>query len=92
LPDSEAAVAARDDAHTLEFLRDDDWHCKTILAFGASEALLAEAQIPMSLPDGSSDTDLILAPAASADEAITDFIAAMGLHRHYTRENDPPKV
>ena len=80
------------DAHTLEFLRDQYWHCKAILAFGASEALLAEAQIPMTLPDGSPDTGLILADAASADEAITDFIAALSQHRHFGRENDPPKA
>jgi hypothetical protein len=43
--------------------------------FGASETLLAEAQIPMTLPDGSPDSGLILADSASADEAITDFIA-----------------
>ncbi|MGQ3227207.1 MAG: catalase-related domain-containing protein, partial [Hydrogenophaga sp.] len=42
LPDGAAAVESLDaDAHTLEFLRAQYWHCKTILAFGASEALLA---------------------------------------------------
>ncbi|RST54016.1 catalase [Variovorax sp. DXTD-1] len=93
LPDGADAVAALDaDAHTLEFLRDHYWHCKTILAFGASEALLAEAQIPMTLADGSPDTGLILADATDAPKAITDFIAAMGQHRHFGRENDPPMV
>ncbi|MEJ8826829.1 catalase [Variovorax humicola] len=92
LPDGEGAVEALDaDAHTLEFLRDQFWHCKPILAFGASQALLAEAQIPMTFPDGSPDTGLILADAAGADAAIADFIAAVGLHRHFGRENDPPK-
>ena len=91
LPDGADAVASLDaDAHTLEFLRDQYWHCKTILAFGASEALLAEAQIPLTLPDGSADAGLILADAANADEAIAGFIAALGLHRHFARENDPP--
>ncbi|MFM9928278.1 hypothetical protein VLK31_35285 [Variovorax sp. H27-G14] len=52
-PDRPDAVEALDaDAHTLEFLRVPYWHCKPILAFGASQALLAEAQIP-ALPDGS---------------------------------------
>ncbi|QSI31054.1 catalase [Variovorax sp. RKNM96] len=93
LPDGQAAVEALDrDAHTLEFLRDQYWHCKTILAFGASEALLAQAQIPMTLPDGSTDPGLVLADAVAADDAITTFIAAMGAHRHFGRENDPPKV
>ena len=84
LPDGAGAVEALDaDAHTLEFLRAQYWHCKTILAFGASQALLAEAQIPMTLPDGARDTGLILADAAGADEAIAEFIAAMGMHRHF---------
>jgi catalase len=93
LPDGAKAVEALDaDAHTLEFLRDQYWHCKTILAFGASEALLAEAQIPLTMPDGAVDPGLILVDAAGADEGIASFIAAMGAHRHFGRENDPPKV
>ncbi|QSI30578.1 catalase [Variovorax sp. RKNM96] len=93
LPDGEAAVAALDqDAHTQEFLRDQYWHCKTILAFGASEALLAEAQIPMTMPNGSVDPGLILADVAAADDGIAAFISAMGAHRHFGRENDPPRV
>ncbi|MGQ3176143.1 MAG: DJ-1/PfpI family protein, partial [Blastomonas fulva] len=91
LPDGAAAVESLDaDAHTLEFLRAQYWHCKTILAFGASEALLAEAQIPLALPDGSADAGLVLADATDADAAIAAFIAAMPL-RHFERENDPPK-
>lgn len=93
LPDGAAAVEALDaDAHTLEFLRVQYWHCKTILALGASDALLAEAQIPMTLPDGSADPGLILADAAGAGEAITAFIAAVGGPRHFARENDPPRA
>lgn len=93
LPDGAKAVEALDaDAHTLEFLRDQYWHCKTILAFGASEALLGEAQIPLTMPDGAVDPGLILVDAAGADEGIASFIAAMGAHRHFGRENDPPKV
>jgi len=93
LPDGAPAVEALDaDAHTLEFLRDQYWHCKTILALGASDALLAEAQIPLTMPDGAADPGLILADAAGADDAIEAFIAAMGQHRHFGRENDPPKA
>ena len=92
LPDGADAVAALDaDAHTLEFIRAQYWHCKTILAFGASEALLVEAQVPMTMPDGSPDAGLILADATDADQAVADFIATVGLPRHYGRENDPPK-
>uniref|UniRef100_UPI004039C55D catalase n=1 Tax=Variovorax sp. BK018 TaxID=3450241 RepID=UPI004039C55D len=91
LPDGAAAVEALDaDAHTLEFLRDQYWHCKTILALGASDALVAQAQIPMTLRDGTEDPGLILADAGDAREAVEAFIAAMGQHRHFGRENDPP--
>jgi len=93
LPDGPQAVEALDaDAHTLDFLRDQYWHCKTILALGASSALLAEAQIPMTLPDGSADPGLILADAAGVDGAVAAFIAAVGGPRHFGRENDPPRA
>ena len=93
LPDGQGAVEALDaDAHTLEFVRVQYWHCKTILAFGTSEALLTEAQIPLALPDGSPDTGLILADAVGPEAAIADFIGALGVHRHFGRENDPPKA
>ncbi|WP_371436654.1 catalase [Polaromonas sp.] len=92
LPDGPDAVEALvADAHTLEFLRAQYWHCKPILAFGASQALLAEGQIPMALPDGSPDAGLILADPAGADGAIAGFITAIGSPRQYERENDPPK-
>ncbi len=93
LPDGAQAVEALDaDAHTLEFLRDQYWHCKTILALGASEALLAQAQIPLTMPDGEPDPGLILADAASVDDAITAFITAVGGPRQFGRENDPPRA
>ncbi|RZL59628.1 MAG: catalase HPII, partial [Variovorax sp.] len=91
LPDGAAAVESLSkDAHTLEFLRAQYWHCKAILAFGASEALLADAQVPLVLPDGSTDAGLILADAANAEDAIASFIAAIPV-RQFDRENDPPK-
>ncbi|MET3493367.1 catalase [Variovorax boronicumulans] len=93
LPDGLAAVEAlAADGHSMEFVKDQYRHCKTILALGASQALLAEAGIPMSLPDGSDDPGLILADAAQADAAAVDFIAAVGLHRHPARDTDPPRV
>lgn len=93
LPDgAEAVEKLAADAHTLEFLRAQYWHCKPILSFGASEALLIDAQIPMTLPDGTADAGLILADASDADAAVADFIAAVGMPRQFGRENDPPKV
>lgn len=78
--------------HVRHFLRDQYRHCKPILAFGASVALLAEGQIPMTLQDGSADTGLIVADDVDADLAIASLITALGLRRHFGRENDPPMV
>ncbi|WP_418132067.1 DJ-1/PfpI family protein (plasmid) [Variovorax sp. 375MFSha3.1] len=93
LPDGLAALESlTQDGHTMEFVKEQYRHCKTILAFGASQALLAEASIPMTLPDGSPDPGLILAEAKDAADASRAFIAAAGMHRHLERETDPPMV
>ncbi len=76
--------------HTMEFIRDQYRHGKTILALGASQLLLGTASIPMQLADGSADPGLLLAD--DAKQAIEPFFAAMGKHRHPQRETDPPRV
>ena len=93
LPDGEKAVAvlARD-GHTMEFIKDQYRHCKTILVLGASKALLDKAGVPSSLPDGKPDAGLILAASGTAADAVQAFIAAIALHRHPARETDPPLV
>jgi len=88
LPGSEASVAAlAADGHTMEYIKDQFRHCKTILAPGAARTLLEKAGLPL----GAEDRGLLLAD--SLDKAsIHEFIAAMGLHRHFERETDPPRV
>ena len=90
LPDGEEAVQrlARD-GHTADFIRDQYRHGKTILAIGASKALLDKAGIP-----GPSDSDTGLAWTDSTDTsaATTWFIEAVGMHRHTGRDSDPPQV
>ena len=96
LPDGLQAVEAlAADGHTMDFIKDCYRHCKTILALGAAGSLLAQAGVPDTLPDGSADPGLIRAAAAdpkAAAGATADFIAALGKHRHYARETDPPVV
>ncbi|MDM0090958.1 MULTISPECIES: catalase [unclassified Variovorax] len=93
LPDGEgAAEALAAVAHTLDFVKDQYRHCKTILALGASQALLSEAGVPLTLPDGAADPGLILADSAHIEAATADFIAAVGQHRHTARDSDPPRV
>ena len=87
MPDGTEAVAALlRDGHTLEFLKDQYRHCKTILALGASSRLLEKAGIAARLPSGEQDPGIV--SAASADA----FIAAMAKHRHPERDRDPPLI
>jgi catalase len=93
LPDGDEAVAAlAQDAHTTEFIRDQFRHCKTILALGAAQPLLAKAGFPASMDKSLAQggTGVILADAADADQAIDAFMAGMRRHRHFGREMDPP--
>jgi catalase len=91
LPDgAEAIQALQSDGRTLEFIKDQYRHCKPILAVGAAADLLAICGIDPALPDGQPDPGVIVADEASA--ATEEFIAAIGKHRHFLRETDPPRV
>jgi catalase len=92
LPDGTEAVEnlARD-GHTLEFLKDQYRHCKTILALGASSMLLEKAGISAALPTGAEDAGLLTAASSEAFDPQS-FIAAVAQHRHPARDSDPPLV
>jgi catalase len=91
LPDgTEAVNTLRADGRTLEFIKDQYRHCKPMLALGASTALLAACGIENALPDGQPDPGLIV--ASDGARATGDFIAAIAKHRHFARENDPPRI
>jgi catalase len=80
------------DGHTAEFIKDQFRHCKTILALGASQLLLLQAGLPVSMDKSMAQggTGLILAAAADAEAAAAEFIANIARHRHFGREMDPP--
>ena len=90
LPDGTKAVETLlKDGHSLEFVKDQYRHCKTILALGASSALLAKAGISNTLPSGAKDPGILL--LATGDEVSAKaFIAAVSKHRHPVRDMDPP--
>jgi catalase len=93
LPDGGEAVATlAADGHTMEFIKDQYRHCKTILALGASRQLLEAAGLPAKLAKGADDNGLIVAEAGAADAAIDSFIAALAQHRHFGRETEPPLI
>jgi catalase len=89
-PDAVAALAQ--DGHTAEFVKDQFRHCKTMLAIGAARQLLTLAGLPASLDKSLAQgtTGLIVAQAGDAAAAIDAFVQAMGKHRHFGREMDPP--
>ena len=92
LPSGADAVRhLRADGRTLEFIKDQYRHCKSILVFGDGAQLLEACGIAPSLPSGEPDPGLILA-APDAHAAPDDFIAAIAKHRHFVRETDPPRV
>ncbi len=92
LPDGMEAVEnlARD-GHTLEFLKDQYRHCKTILALGASSMLLEKLGIRPELPTGTVDPGLLIESSSDALDPQV-FIAAVGKHRHAARDTDPPLI
>jgi catalase len=100
LPDGEDAVAAlAGDGHTMEFIKDQYRHCKTILALGASARLLEKAGISATPGDtakgkkgGPGDPGLILQASGDTAVALDRFIQAMARHRHFERETDPPAL
>ncbi|MDB5954440.1 catalase [Ramlibacter sp.] len=95
LPDGAEAVAAlAQDGHTAEFIKDQFRHCKTILALGESRRLLAQAGLPASLDKSLAQggTGLIVVDAGKEEAGIAAFLQALGKHRHFGREMDPPLV
>src|ERR1700733_8909319 len=67
LPDgTEAVDNLAGDGQTLEFLKDQYRHCKTILVLGASSSLVVKAGISPQLPTGAEDPGLILAASSEA--------------------------
>ena len=93
LPDGEQAVAAlAANPHTMDFIKDQYRHGKTILALGASKALLERAGVSDKLANGKADPGLIYTSAGDMAQGLKAFVAALGAHRHFERETDPPRV
>jgi len=93
IADGAAAIEALGrEGHALEFVKEHYRHCKPILALGSGSDLLAKAQIPETLPSGGPDPGLLRFEATDIDAAIAAFAAAIGKHRHFERQTDPPLI
>ena len=78
--------------HALEFLKDQYRHCKPILLLGSAQGLLEKAGIPRELASGEVDPGLLCRAGEETDAALSAFIQALGKHRHFERETDPPRI
>jgi len=78
--------------HCLEFLKDQYRHCKPILALGEAADLLESAGIPAMLPSGKPDPGLLVEKDAMTENVLPVFLRAIGRHRHFEREMDPPEA
>jgi catalase len=85
----EGALAA--DGRTLEFIKDQYRHCKSILALGNATELLEEAGISVTLPSGAKDPGVVVG-AEAGSSSVRSFVAAIARHRHPERDRDPPLV
>ena len=70
----------------MDFIANQYRHGKTILALGATKALLDKAGVAAKLSSGGPDPGIVMAPSAKAVDAAAAFISALGKHRHPERE------
>ena len=91
LPDGGGGVKALG-AHVevMDFISNQYRHGKTILALGASKALLERAGVAVTLANGDADPGMVTGVAAKAEHAVASFITALGRHRHPEREAGAP--
>jgi len=87
LPDGAAGVKSLGSyMEVMDFISNQFRHGKTLLALGASKALLERAGASASLASGEPDPGILIGAATQAERAAADFIAALGRHRHPERE------
>jgi catalase len=70
----------------VDFITNQYRHGKTILALGASVALMERAGAMPTLASGAVDPGIVIGTAAQAEQAVADFITALSRHRHPERE------
>ncbi|MEP6763426.1 MAG: catalase [Gemmatimonadaceae bacterium] len=97
LPDGEEATAKLASmGQAVEFVRDQYRHCKPMMVFESSDALLTEARIPESLANGDEDPGIVKAKSSknqrNASLDLSGFMTALAKHRHYERELEPTPV
>lgn len=85
-----AVIELAADGHTLETVRDQYRHCKTLVALGTGADLLDMAGVPAALPTGEADPGITRTTEAAA--AADALLQGLARHRHPERETDPPAI
>jgi len=70
----------------MDFIANQYRHGKTILALGASKALIERAGVAKTLANGNADPGILMGTTAQAEHTVANFISALGRHRHPERE------
>lgn len=93
IPDGDQAIIALlRDAGAIDFVREQYRHCKPIWVVGDGINLLLNADIPLTLPTGEPDPSLIQAESDELADSLVRFETALGQHRQFARETDPPAI
>ena len=75
-----------------EFIKDQYRHAKPILAVGRGPISVEKAGAPSVLPSGQPDPGMLIDRHGAAGDLLPAFIAALGKHRVFERQLDPPEV
>ncbi len=74
------------DGRAAEFIKDQYRHCKTIMLVGQARAMLGH----LGLSESKSVQPGIILAAKTGTNELKEFIETLALHRHFSRESDPP--
>ena len=87
LPDGELAIAELSaQRQTVNFIKDQYFHCKTMLVLPASKLLMDLAGCAANMPDGTPDPGLVIATNTRTAASIDTFLQALAMQRHPERE------
>jgi catalase len=87
-----AAESLSSMGNALEFIGNAYRHCKPILAVGEGCSVIEKAGIPSRLPSGEEDSGLMMVENGKSQAILPDFIKAVAMHRHFSRDMDPAPV
>jgi catalase len=93
VPGGEAAAESLGKVgQAAEFIKDQYRHAKPILALGEGVDLVENAGATSVLPSGQPDPGMLIDRHRAAGDLVSAFIAALGKHRAFERQLDPPGV